>query len=1052
MGKINIYDKVHEFLLDSGAEISVMNPKLIGSIEGVNYDSLPILHLRSAFGHMVEAKILEIPVCLADVHVGKSFLPVSLCVALSEQVHGDRVILTPADLDALSEAFVESSVAIENVNISAQDGTPTDTQTLVDTHTLNKTYLDDKKISEFKKEQMSDDTLTLCWQTIHPDSRYFVNRDSGLLYHTKEIAGIVVHRLVVPVVHRSEVLTAAHDSPWSMHFGMRKTLARIEEYFFWSSLIRDVKKYVKSCHTCQLKLRRTSADRVPITAVPLANFAFERVNVDVIGPIEPPSSRCHHYILTLIDSCTKWVEAVPLKGLTARETVDALLVMFTRVGVPNIIIADNGTNFVSGLNKELYKQLGIEMRNSTQGHPEGNSPIERFNQTLKGMLKQIVNLSKPREWDKSLPFLLWAYREIPNDTTGISPNKMMFGHPLRGPLSVLKESWEPDSCSDALSITVKDYLDELYFKIFENVELAHGNAAIAQKNYMANYNSKAKIKHFDVGDQVLVLWPDSSNKLRAQWQGPGHITNKLSSFTYQVKLPSGSVRSFHANDLRLYVARVSSLGVLFEDEEVFGSVLYYDESTEEFEAELAKVDLSYLQKPEQAKVLELLRKHSKAFSSKPGICKVGEHRIHLNTNAAPAKQHAYRVPHKYKAEVQKQIDELLAANKIKKSSSPFCHPLTCVAKKTGEIRLCTDLRYVNSLTVDDSFPIPHPDELLMKISGANFITTLDCCSGFWQIPIFPGDTYKTAFSTGDGLYEWLVMPFGIKTATSTFQRTMSEVLKGLEEYTAAYVDDISVHSHNFSQHLGHVDNILTRFIEVGMTLKLSKCCFARSEVPFIGHLVGSGSCKVQFNKVEAITKIPEPRDKKALRSFLGMCSYYRRHVPAYAEIALPLTELTKGTRNTSIQFTNKERQAFDDLKIALCNAAVLKTPDFSIDFIIRTDASEFAIGACLSQVQDGCEVPLAFVSAKLNSAQRNYSTIEKEAYAIVFALGKFEFIVLGYKINLYTDHAPLQYVTSCMSHSSKLTRWALSLARYNIVVQSIKGKDNVVSDCLSRLI
>ena len=176
-----------------------------------------------------------------------------------------------------------------------------------------------------------------------------------------------------------------------MHFGMRKTIQRIEAHFFWPTLIKDVKLYVKSCGLCQKRLRRTKFDRVPISPVVRANSSFEQVNIDLIGPLEPKSSRGHKYILCLIDSCTRWVEAVPLKTLTAKETCDALISIFTRIGVPNILISDNGTNMVSGLNKELNRRLGIEARYSTHGHPEGNSLVERWNQCLKRMLNLVVN-------------------------------------------------------------------------------------------------------------------------------------------------------------------------------------------------------------------------------------------------------------------------------------------------------------------------------------------------------------------------------------------------------------------------------------------------------------------------------------------------------------------------------------------------------------------------------------------------------------------------------------------------------------------------------------
>ena len=180
-----------------------------------------------------------------------------------------------------------------------------------------------------------------------------------------------------------------------------------------------------------------------------------------------------------------------------------------------------------------------------------------------------------------------------------------------------------------------------------------------------------------------------------------------------------------------------------------------------------------------------------------------------------------------------------------------------------------------------------------------------------------------------------------------------------------------------------------------------------------------------------------------------MCNFYRRHIDHFADIAFELTELTKEAK--SFKFQDRHIQAFIKLKQALCNAAILKSPEPGKDFIIRTDASDYAVGACLSQVQEGEEVPLAFASAKFTDVQKRWATIEKEAYGVIFALSKFDYLVFGSHIVIHSDHNPLKYVKDCASRSSKLTRWALTLARYSLEIRHIKGSNNVAADCLSRL-
>ena len=715
-------------------------------------------------------------------------------------------------------------------------------------------------------------------------------------------------------------------------------------------------------------------------------------------------------------------------------------------------ICDNGTNFVSALNKELYNNLGITMRTSTPLHPEGNSLVERFNQSLKNMIKVIIASDKPRDWDLQLKYMLWAYREIPNDTTGISPFQMVYGHTARGPLAVLKDSWSNAYDTQiSLNKTVKQYLDELHenFNSLKQISEVNNDKNVNKSNL--NYNKISKPKCFEIGELVLILLPSSTNKLKAQWQGPVSIVDKVSENSYLVNTLEGGKRVLHANDLRRYNLRVESVGVAFENEEDFGNIPSCPLKATEFEVELNSLDLQHLNETQKQEILQVLRNNEKAFNNKPGTCSIGEHAINLYNNVDMPKIHIYRVPEKFKSEVDKQIQVLLEDGKIRESSSPYAHPLVCVTKRNGEVRVCTDLRMVNSITVPDAFPIPNPEDLLNKISPSKYITTLDCTSGYWQIRMKESDCHKTAFQTHRGLYEWLVMPFGVKTASATFQRVMMQILEGYQKFASAYIDDCACHSMSWKSHLEHLDRVLKRFISVGMTLKLAKCRFALPEVEFIGHVVGSGKKRPQLDKVKAIRDIPVPVMKKQLRSFLGLCSFYRGYVRNFADIAASLTDLTKAGGKNSIVLNAEQLKAFEEVKSRLSDTVGLNSPDFTLPFIIRTDSSDFAVGASISQTVGGVEVPIAFASAKLSSTQQRWATIEREAYAIIYALKKFEHLILGHKVHLFTDHNPLQYMTSCTPKSSKLIRWALSLSRYDLEIKHISGKLNVVSDCLSRV-
>ena len=783
------------------------------------------------------------------------------------------------------------------------------------------------------------------------------------------------------------------------------------------------------------------------------NQAFDIIHVDLIGPVSIKSTRGHLYVLTAVCSLTRWPMAVPLKTLQAKELCDALVSLFTTCGIPRVVISDNGTNMVAELTKELYNRLGIQLRTSTPHHPEGNAVVERFNQSFKRMLHHILVSDDPKNWDKQLPFLLWSYRELPNDTNGVSPHMMVYGQTPKGPLSVLKDKWSGTrTITDKVPIKVQEYIDTLK----KDLELCHAvakdHASEAEMGYRHQYNKVAQEKSFDVGDQVLVLMPDSSHKLLSKWTGPGTVTAKLSDHSYRVALDSGAVKQLHANFLRKWVDRVQSLGVVYEDDEDFGKIEVYPTESTDFEVDLHKVDLKHLEPKMADELKSIIIKHQKIFSNSPGHCNLLEHEINLIEGFKPKPLKQYRIPESLRDEVNKQVDKLLADGKVVHSNSEFAHPIIAVSKPDGSIRLCTDLRMVNSGTVNCAYPSVIPEDVLVRVSSAPFITTLDATQGYWQVPLRASDRHKTAFHSNRGLLEWVYMPFGLKTASATFQKAMDIMLRRHSEFALAYIDDIIIYSFRWEDHLQHFDAVLTSTGEAGMTLKLSKCHFAKERVQYIGHYIGSGMRSVVQEKIEPILSIPEPRNKKLLRSFLGMCSFYRSYIQDFAEITVPLTNLTKKSSSDKITFTEKETQSFLRLKDALAHATTLYSPSGDRPFIIRTDASNYATGAVLAQIMDGREFPIAFASSKLTGPQLNWSTIEKEAYAIIHALQKFDYLIFGREIHLYTDHDPLQYLAVSAPKSSKLTRWALSLSRYNIQVHHTRGVDNVIADCLSRCI
>jgi len=316
----------------------------------------------------------------------------------------------------------------------------------------------------------------------------------------------------------------------------------------------------------------------------------------------------------------------------------------------------------------------------------------------------------------------------------------------------------------------------------------------------------------------------------------------------------------------------------------------------------------------------------------------------------------------------------------------------------------------------------------------------------------PEDRWLTAFVTHEGLYEWVRMPFGLRNAGATFVRAVTSILQPLQQFSGSYVDDMAVGSSDWSAHVTHLRQFLATSRAAGLTLSLAKCEFARSEVRLLGHLVGSGVKRADPQHLSAIATIPRPTTKRELRRVLGALGYYREYIPQFALIAKPLTDLTNKRAPCIIEWREEHEKAFLALQKRLCSPPALVLPDIGRPYVMHTDASGSAVAAALGQVHDGkVERPVAFASQKLSGSQLGWAIIEKEAYAIIWALNRFRDIVYGAHITVFCDHNPLQYIRESATKSAKLLRWSLSLQEHDVEIKYTKGSQNVVADCLSRV-
>ena len=382
---------------------------------------------------------------------------------------------------------------------------------------------------------------------------------------------------------------------------------------------------------------------------------------------------------------------------------------------------------------------------------------------------------------------------------------------------------------------------------------------------------------------------------------------------------------------------------------------------------------------------------------------MAEHRIETG-NARPVKLPPYRIPQAYRETIQLEVKEMLEAGIIEPSTSDWCAPIVPVKKKDGTLRLCVDYRRLNAVSESDAYPMPRVDDLIDRVGGVSYITTMDLTRGYWQVPVSPDDKHKTAFAAPSGLFQFIRMPFGLKGAPATFQRLVDRVLQGLEEFSGAYIDDIIVFSKLWTDHVRHLQAVLGRLQLAGLTVKISKCHFGVTACSYLGFVVGGGLVKPEPSKVQAVLNFSTPTDKTGVRAFLGLTGYYRRFIPDFASLAAPLTDLTRKCAPMRVSWSNECEQAFKSLKGCLCSDPVLRSPNFEKQFILQTDVSNRGIGAVLSQCdEEGQEHPVAYYSRKLLPREERYSTVEKECLAIKEAIHHFRTYLLGRQFKVETD-------------------------------------------------
>lgn len=466
--------------------------------------------------------------------------------------------------------------------------------------------------------------------------------------------------------------------------------------------------------------------------------------------------------------------------------------------------------------------------------------------------------------------------------------------------------------------------------------------------------------------------------------------------------------------------------------------------------------LSHLNSEEKYSILTMCNEYNDIFylpNDQLTCTDVVKHEIRT-TDDKPIASKIYRFPEIHKKELDKQIDKMLKQKIIRQSVSPYNSPLWIVPKKedaSGEKkwRIVVDYRKLNDVTVGNFYPLPNIEDILDQLGHSQYFTTLDLASGFHQIQMKDEDICKTAFSTPSGHFEYIRMPFGLKNAPSTFQGAMNTALTGLQGTQCfVYLDDIVIFASSIEEHSQKLQNVFDRLRSNRLLLQPDKCEFMHREVAYLGHIISDKGISPNPNKISAIKDYPKPQNPKQIKQFLGLAGYYRRFIKDFSKFAKPLTNLLK--KDVLFNWTSEQENSFSYFKEILTKEPILQYPDFTREFLLTTDSSNYAIGVILSQGDIGKDLPIAYASRTLNKAECNYSTIERELLAIVWGVQHFRPYLYGRKFTILTDHRPLTWLFNCKDPSSRLVRWRLKLEEYSYEIRYKPGRVNSNADALSR--
>ena len=961
---------------------------------------------------------------------------------------------------------------------------------------LKHTMIDALNLSpdEFSKLQREDKTLSKYWRLAeisdeNNDDKVKFKIKNDVLYREYQSGphDDVIEQVIVPECLRERVVLYAHETTLSGHMGVHATFKKMINHFFIPGAMQWCKRIVLSCLKCQQGANKNVGGKAPLQSLPIISEPFHTVYIDLVGKIEPSSAEGHTHILTLMDSATHFLIAVPLKKTDSVTIAEALMKQFDLVGYPQRIYNDNGSNLSSDIMREIYRTFGIQMKTIPVYWPRANL-VERQHGIMKSIMRKLI-VDQPRQWHRYLDALMFAIRTTPN-ASGYSPFELLFGRQGRTHLTFLKELWTGRNNNPETKDTYQ-YILDLENRITETCEFAQKELSKIRNKNQKYFNTNAKLRQLNPQDRVWVLNTRSQGKFDFNWIGPATVLERRGYVVYKIRFDNGSERMYHINMLKPFVSRESVLDVekarpvegtyeeqtdqygisaaimgLVEDSDVeddsecgrnegirvgeeSGHINIANvEQTETWRDVKINPELSEL---ERDKLWELVREYGDIFSDVPTPTNLVTYDIKLKSDE-PVRHKPYKIPVHLVDKVEEELEKMLKLGWIERSDSEYASPMVIVKKRdSSDIRICVSYKSLNAITQIDPTPQPDIEDILAKLGKSKYYSTFDACKGFYAIKMEESAKKYTSFVTPRDCYYFNVCPFGLVNAPSVYAKLTRKLLHGLCNVDN-FVDDLITYTGDISDHIQTLRSLFDRIRSANIKIKPSKVKIGYTEITFLGQVVGNGTVRPTEENVEKIRTAPIPQTKKGVRSLCGMVNWLRKFVPNAAKLLKPITDLTSKSHSEVVKWGPEQQEAWDEVRNILTTQPVLSLYDSNKEHVLMTDASDHFIGGALMQREDdGLLHPVMYASRKCVDRETRYDIQNKEMLAIVWCCSRFYRFIYGAPFTIQTDCCALSMLNGKLSNNARVVRWQLYLQSFNFRVEVIRGKDNCIADFMTRM-